>query len=277
MIGVMKGPVNVIDGRPVFRAVGTYINWEAINSDPKVIIENSNRIAKRFKPHEGPDIQEPVAVVAYGSSLNETWEEIKKFKVIFTCSGSHKFLIDRGIVPTYHVESDPRPHKVAMLGNPDRNTTYLVSSICHPSYFDLLELHGIEEIYLWHLLFLETEIFNMLPKNEWLWTGGNTVGPRAVKMARLLGYVNHHYFGFDSSQGYAGHHPNTKVLQSIKINGKYYDTTPFWVDHAKMMFEDLDRMPEINWTFHGEGLMQDMAKYRKPVARAKLPMGVVKQ
>jgi len=66
-------------------------------------------------------------------------------------------------------------------------------------------------------------------------------------------------------------------MEYHKYNGNNYNTTSFWIDHAKMMFEDLDRLPEINWHFHGDGLMQEMAKDYVPTLRAKLPMGVVKQ
>src|SRR6185436_4802677 len=45
---------------------------------------------------------EPIALVSYGPSLNETWEQIRGFKFIMTCSGAHKFLVDRGIIPTHH-------------------------------------------------------------------------------------------------------------------------------------------------------------------------------
>jgi hypothetical protein len=53
-----------------------------------------------------------------------------------TCSGAHKFLIDRGIVPTHHIDVDPRPHKVHLIGKPDERVEYLIASTCHP---DLLE------------------------------------------------------------------------------------------------------------------------------------------
>jgi len=270
------GPVNTINGIPVFKAVATHIHWSLIGADYKVILENSSRIKKRFEPYEGPPHSEPVAIVAYGRSLKETWKEIRDFKTVITCSGSHQFLLDRGIIPTYHVDSDPRPHKVDMLGTPHPDVTYLIASICHPTYFDLLEKHNIEKVYLWHLLFLEPEIFDILPRNEWLFTGGNTVGPRAIKMARLLGYINHHYFGFDASDGYAGFHPKEKAMKIYKYKGKKYHTTPSWIEHARMMFEDLDRMPEVNFTFYGEGLIQDMAKDYKRTNRAKVPMAIKK-
>jgi hypothetical protein len=277
MTYTMVGPVNTIDGRPVFRAVGTHIDWEHIGADPNVIRENCVRVPGRFEPHRGPFHEEPAAVVAYGQSLTETWKELERFRVILTCSGSHKFLLDRGIVPTYHVDSDPRVHKVAMLGTPHREVTYLIASICHPTYFDLLERHAIPKVLLWHLLFLEEEIYQLLPRQEWLWTGGNTVGPRAVKMARLSGYTNLHLFGFDASAGYADVHPKAPTqFKPCVYDGKTYWTTRNWMEHAKMLFADLDRMPEVTTRFYGEGLIQAMAKRYVRTVRANLPMGVVK-
>lgn len=72
---------------------------------------STNRIKNRIETNYELR-NEPIAIVCYGPSLNDTWEEIKNFKYIITCSGSHKFLIERGIIPTWHVDVDPRPHKV---------------------------------------------------------------------------------------------------------------------------------------------------------------------
>ena len=273
----LAGPVNTIQGHPAFLAVGTDINWEVIGADPGVISENCARVKGRFIPNKDFVQQEPAAVVGYGQSLYDTWRDLHNFKVIFTCSGSHKFLLDRGIVPTYHVDSDPRAHKVAMLGTPHPDVTYLVASICHPTYFDLLERHGIEKVLLWHLLVFDPHVYEMLPKGEWLWTGGNTVGPRAMKMARLLGYRTLHMFGFDACDGYAGYHQNApKNLKPFLSNGKTFWSTHNWFEHAKMMFEDMDRMPEVTYQFHGEGLIQEMAKRYVRKVRNKFPMGVMK-
>src|SRR5262245_43138061 len=95
------------------------------------------RVKDRIKPGERKD--EPIAIVGYGPSLNDTWEEIRKFKKVVTCSGAHKFLVDRGIIPDFHVEVDPREHKVRLIGQPQNETTYLISSTCHPKVFDHLE------------------------------------------------------------------------------------------------------------------------------------------
>src|SRR5437868_1359028 len=55
---------------------------------------------------------EPIALVNFGPSLNDTWEQIRDYKHVMTCSGAHKFCVDHGITPTYHIDVDPRPHKV---------------------------------------------------------------------------------------------------------------------------------------------------------------------
>src|SRR5688500_17336336 len=83
-----------------------------------------NRVKKRVEYVE--ELRpEPIAVVGLGPSLKESWEEIKKFKYIMSCSGCHQFLLERGIVPTWHVEVDPRPHKVGLMGKPHKDVKYL--------------------------------------------------------------------------------------------------------------------------------------------------------
>lgn len=62
---------------------------------------STNRIKARIEPVYDKR-SDPIAVVCYGPSLNDTWEKIRDFKYIITCSGAHKFLIDRGIIPTFH-------------------------------------------------------------------------------------------------------------------------------------------------------------------------------
>jgi len=275
------GKVNEVNGFPAFRGVGTLIQWDFLGIDPrKVIPLNCAKVKNRFTPTPDDPRDWPIAVVAYGSSLNKTWKHLEKFGTIFTCSGAHKFLLDRGIIPTYHVESDPRPHKTLMLGKPHEYTTYLLASIVDPSYIDFLKSQNIEKIALWHLFFMEPEFLAVLPKNEWLMTGGDTVGPRTMKIARLMGYKNLHFFGFDAStnskwETHAGQHLNPRVgLAPIRYNGKTYITNDDWEVHAKMFLEDLDRMPEIKYTFHGEGLLQAMAKDHVRSVRSRMPLGV---
>ena len=261
--------------------IGTHINWEAVGSDPAVIAENSARIKGRIKIEKGEPGYEPVAIVAFGPSLRKTWHKVSEFDTIYTCSGAHRFLLERGVRPTYHVDSDPRAYKADILGTPSEAVQYLISSICHPTYFDKLELYHAR-VKLWHMLFLEPEIFAFYPKMEWIMTGGHTVGPRTIKLARIMGHANLHIFGFDGcvdgeGRTHATEHPNPPSdLDWVAYENKQYYTNPNWEDHAAILLRDLDRMPEVRTTFYGDGLIQEMAKRHIPVTRAAQPIRVYK-
>lgn len=253
------------------------INWEALGLDPKIIVENSDRIRGRFIPT--PDLtDEPCAVVAYGPSLKDTWKDILQFDTIFTCSGAHKFLVDRGVTPTFHCESDPRAHKVAMLGQPQSQTTYLMASCCHSNYFDALEAANAK-ILLWHLLFNEDEIFTLYPKGDWIICGGNTIGPRTIRLARLSGFTNLHVFGLDGSGTHAGEHTNApadRVYGPVTVKGKTFNTTKQLMFQMASLFDDLDRMPEVKCTFYGEGLYQTVYRDRTPRKLKRWPLAIQK-
>ncbi len=276
---ILKDPVNMVDGQPAFNGIGTLIDWKSLGINPTETIKaNCAKVAGRFVPTQ----DEPIALVAYGGSLNDTWEEIADFDTIFTCSGAHKFLLDRKIIPTYHVDSDPRPHKVGMLGEPHPEVTYMVASICDPNYLDFLVSKNIPKILLWHIFFMEQEILGNMPQREWMLTGGDVIGTRIMKMARLMGYTNMHCFGYDFSTdnpviSHAGQHPNPrhiKAMKSLKYKNKLYYTTEEWELHLQSMINDLDRMPEVSYRFYGHGLLQAMIANHVPVIRSRRPLGV---
>lgn len=276
------GTRNIYRGREAVRIIATYINWKNVGEEPAVIAENSARIKSRIRLHDGALDNEPCAIVGSAPSLADTWEQIRACKTIFTCAGAHRYLIERGIVPMYHVDSDPRAYKADILGDPHPAVTYLIASICHPTYFDKLELFGTK-VKLWHMLFLEPEIFRLFPVNDWILTGGHTVGPRAIKIARLMGYANFHIFGIDASarqektgiKTHAEGHPNPPSdLESIDYDGQRYLSNGNWQDHAGILLKDFDRMPEVQYKFYGNGLMQHMAQNHVRVKRAKMPIRV---
>lgn len=232
--------------------------------DASVIAKNCARIKDRLAQDMGPPHEDPVAIVCYGPSLKVTFPEIAKYKTIFTCSGAHKFLLDRGIVPTYHVETDPQKHKAAMLGKPHRDTTYLIASNCHSNYFDWLEQNECK-VKLFNLLFTDIDTYKHLPSGEWLMTGGNTVGVRTMKVAYILKHYNQHIFGLDMSGRHAGEHlnpPKEDSYEDFEYGGKTYKVTK----HNKMQFMGLFTelacyMPDLKYTFFGEGLVQAAAAH----------------
>jgi hypothetical protein len=229
------------------------------------------------------DTDEPVAVVCFGPSLKDTWEEIRAFRKIITCSGAHKFLLERGIVPTWHLEVDPRQHKIELLGDPHPGVTYLPSSTCHPKYFDHLLQHvSPANVRIWHIYENDYETAMKMPRGEMVITGGIDAGKRCMTMARFFGHWNQHIFGMDGSScectaddvpivgegktKHAAPHPvqdKTKynLVEYPKGSGRWWRTTPALLQAAKNTWHELDMMPTLQASFYGHGLVQEMAKH----------------
>lgn len=214
---------------------------------------------------------ERIAVVCFGPSLTDTWEKIREFQYIITCSGAHRFLIDRGIVPTWHLDVDPRKHKLDILGPPHADVEYLIASTCHPSYIDRLASGGFK-LKLWHIVDTKDEAHRVIPRGEWALTGGGSAGLRCLTMARFLGFMDLHVFGMDGSEGktgkHAAYHPmSPKKSHPCEYDGVTYHTTPAILECARATFHELDAMPDTNVTFYGDGLVQAMHKkyVRKPI------------
>jgi hypothetical protein len=236
----------------------------------------------RLEPHTGNPRKNAIAVVCFGPSLADTWREVKRFKYVISCSGSHKFLVDRGIIPTWHVEVDPRKHKVGLIGEPQKETEYLIASTCHPDVFDHLAGFHVK---LWHVFDNDAEAQRVLPAGEWSITGGCDVGLRAMTIARFFGFTKIHIFGKDGCEGrtgkHAADHPNQAPPQcaSVEYEGQTYYTTPSFLEAAKQTFHELDMMPDVKAIFHGDGLVQAMAKHYVPKHKpgtVKTTLGIAK-
>lgn len=236
---------------------------------------NTAAVPLRITP--GTPTDEPCAVVCYGPSLNDTWEQIRGFKKIISCSGAHKFLIDRGIVPTWHVDVDPRIHKKQLIGEPHPDVAYLIASTCHPDYVQwLLDSHvGVT---LWHVFDSDDEAMRVLPPGEWALTGGCSVGLRALAMARFLGHKQLDVFGMDGCDGpsgkHAAAHPNqAKKRSEVVYEGKTYYTTPGFLEAARTTAHEVDELRDVTVRFHGEGLVQAMMRNYKRTSTPYLEGG----
>lgn len=223
---------------------------------------------------------EPIAIVCYGPSLQDTWEKVRDFKYVISMSGSGKFLIERGIIPTWHTAVDPCEATVALIGTPHKDVEYLICSTCHPSVFD--HLKGFKTK-LWHVFDPGEDAYRVIPRGEWALTGGQNIGLRSLSIARCLGFTDVHIFGMDGSDHptrgkHAAAHPDVaKDRQSVEYppgSGKIWYTTASFLECAKSTWYELDQLSDVTATFHGEGLVQEMAKtyVRKPVDK---PMSAV--
>jgi len=231
----------------------------------------------------GTVTSDPIALVCYGPSLNDTWEQIKDFKYVMSCSGAHKFLVERGIIPTWHVEVDPRAHKTLLIGTPQQETEYLIASTCHAAVFNLLEGHNVK---LWHVFDGAEDALRTLPPNEWALTGGASVGLRTMTIARFLGFTNQHIFGMDGCAGASGKHAAAHpaqpkhhyIVEFPENSGQMWETTPSMLEVARGTWHELNQMPDVRATFYGHGLVQAMADHYvpKPVGKGKALIGYSK-
>ena len=229
------------------------------------IREATQRVPGRLAP-QAEARPDPIAVVGFGPSLSDTWEQVRGFRYVMSCSGSHRFLVERGIVPTWHCAVDPRPHKVALIGPPQAATEYLIASTCHRAVFDHLEGFAVK---LWHVFDATTDGLRVLPPGEWLITGGCDVGLRALTLAGCLGFRDLHVFGLDGcardEMKHAAAHPNAVTKwRECEYEGVVYQTTPGMLEAARQLWHELDQMPAVTAMFYGEGLVQAMAKRYVP-------------
>lgn len=222
------------------------------------------RVAGRIEGHdkrEAPD--NSIAIVGLGPSLNDTWEQLRGFKYIMTCSGAHKFLIERGIIPTWHLAVDPLPRNTStLIETPHKDVEYLIASTCHQDVLDLLEGYNVK---LWHVFSTEEDARRTLPDEEWAVTGGSSAGLRCLTMAGFLGFTDLHVLGLDGSEGASGKHADKHPGQPpghsiVTYNGVEYRTTASYLECTKQIPHEMDQLPGVKATFYGTGLAQAIMK-----------------
>jgi hypothetical protein len=219
---------------------------------------------------EGAPPHDRVAkIVCYGPSLQKSWEWLKDEEGdVFSVSGAHDFLIERGIVPKYHIECDPRPHKADNLkaGHPD--VEYLLSSVVHPRVFAKA---GI--VRLWHSTDgqVAVRIREELKSKAPIICGGGCVGLRALSVAFHMGYRKLHVYGMDCSSSddgqdkWAGPHAQKENhkdhrLLRVEYDGRFYTTTgillSYLTDFADMSAHMMEVDPNLEFHMYGDGLLQ---------------------
>ena len=225
----------------------------------------------RFEIYQGQR-NKPVALVGLGPSLADTWTQLHDFDYIISTSGAHRYLLDRGIVPTWHVEVDWREHKIDLMGQPNDRVQYLPASTCHPKMFEHLAGYDFR---LWTpLLSAESEHDSepYHPLGEILINGGSTAAARAMFIANLLGFSDLHFFGVDYSfpAGHVGEHvidhpTKASIRQRLDLKGPdgtvYHTVHEFW-SWAIEFFILRRRLQQhgMMLTLHGDGMLADLAR-----------------
>lgn len=221
---------------------------------------NVERVKARIEP--GEPREDRLAIACYGPSLLDTWEQLRGYRYIISCSGAHRFLLERGIVPTWHAECDPREHKAGLIGPPHKDVEYLVASCCHPGVVEHLQGFNVK---LWHVFTNEsarTDLAETFPRGEWVLTGGSNVGLRAMVIGRFLGFRRQDVFGMDYSflgdgRQHAGEHPKEgSQFCVVECEGRRFLTNAAMVTYARQFFTEVSQIPDLDMRVFGVGLLQ---------------------
>lgn len=231
---------------------------------------NLGRVSKRIHLERGTNHGGKVILVCYGPSLKYTWPEIQKEAdkdgaPIVSVSGAHDFLIDRGIVPKFHVECDPRPHKAKNLNKPQQGVAYYMASVCHPDAITKLLNY---DLWLWHLCNGMTSIKQMheLEPNAQLVMGGGNAGLRAIALFYALGYREFSIHGMDCSfesdkTQHAGEHAGKRqIVIDVKAGERWFKSSAVLVSYVEHFKETMKHAPDAEFWFHGDGLLQHYCK-----------------
>lgn len=257
-----------------------------VNVEADFIIANIKDAIKRDLPWfsgAGPH-KETAVIVCGGPSLARSIPAIKAHKqrgaIIITVNNTMRYLMERGIKPDAHVMLDARQENAQFLdvkekgGKTPPDVRYLIASQCHPDVFDALKERWTV---VWHNIApgLE-EVFAPYingPKPMLLVPGGGTVGLRAISLAWMSGYSKIHVYGMDGSYEGDKHHAYPQALNDVNNpvevqlghEGKRYRSTRWMVRQASEAKDAIQKLEahNIRLSFHGNGLIPDMAKALK--------------
>lgn len=227
---------------------------------------NSKKIDRRLDINI-PKHERVAHLACFGPSLKKTWPELALAKArgedVFTVSGSHRFLLDKGVVPYAHMDCDPRFHKVKMLGEPNREVRYWPASCIHPDYIDTLK--GCD-ISLWHSYNGEDsmEAFKIDPGHNMV-IGGGSIGLRAMSVLYCRGYRNFEIHGMDCSFEDGEHHAGEHLGRNydpvpVKCKDRWFNANAIMIVYANYFLKQIHLLKKAKLKLHGDGLLQYMYK-----------------
>lgn len=214
-------------------------------------------------------------IACYGPSLADQIDNIKveaaKPNVdVISVSGAHDFLISHGIVPKYHIECDPRPHKADNIQAGVIGVQYLLASVCAPVLFDKLSGHDIR---LWHVSTAEHAlrlIQELGERPRHVISGGGSVGLRSIPLLYAMGYRDLSIFAMDCSfkkdgetvKQWAGKHAGKRQdVCEVLCDETIFYSSPVLLTYATNFFETIQKVDDLNIRLYGDGLLQAMCRY----------------
>lgn len=260
----------LVIGRPKPFAIGKINVVAAIDNEERNanVRINCARTSKRLDINIAPHDRRAVLVCA-GASLKNTWPLVAMAQAegadIFSVSISHKFLIDRGVVPVAQMDCDPREHKVRQFGEPNRRVAYWLASCVHPSYLDKVE--GCE-VQLWHSYNGEgsVPVIREIDPMQQMVIGGGSVGLRAMSVLYLRGYRTVDIHGMDCSYGddgadHCGVHLGKKLdVIHVICGDRVFKSTAVNIAYCNYFFKSQRMLKGATFNLYGDGLLAERVK-----------------
>lgn len=261
------------------------------NVDAKTTRKQLFRTLKEFKgPYLMPvdEVKDgPIALVCSGPSAEETLPTLRDLYrdgvPVMAANGMHDWLIERGIVPTWHVMLDRRERMADFVRKSRSDVEYMIASHCHQAVFDVLEgkdlpwwkraFRAKRKITSWHCHGSADElpmIEAALPKFAHI-RGGCTVGMHMLVIGSMLGYTVEHLFGYDGCFVGDRHHATddkwTKPKRRIMVGGRTYTVDGWMIGQAQDFQQIVDILSRdgVTMAIHGEGLLSWIATLKAQI------------
>jgi predicted O-methyltransferase YrrM len=209
-----------------------------------------------------------LTLACYGPSLADTYQQMRS--PILSMSGATRFLADRGIIPDFHVDMDPRSYKARHLEPPVDGVNYLMASVCPPQTWEILK---DRKVTLWHTY--SGADSHGVDTYQWVAQhdpgqlvihGGSTIGLTALHVGGVLGYRHFEIHGMDGNRRedgvrHAGVHYGKPQNDPITwdAEGRRYQTSQIMANAVAETINTVRRFP-IFCVFHGDGLTQALVR-----------------
>ncbi len=210
-----------------------------------------------------PKREERLSIVGYGPSLLDTWQDIAH--PIITTSGAHDFLIERGVIPDFHADMDPRDHKLDFIRNSHEDVTYCMASVCPPETWTILRCR---KVLMWHV-WSSPETMAWVAAHDpatQVQRGGSAIGLGAITVGSRLGFSKFACYGFDCSKAggrrHAGPHRGLKAGHEDllwKVKDRIFVTSKIMVNTAIEFLRWVEEYG-LDIELHGDGLLPYMVE-----------------
>lgn len=177
-------------------------------------------------------------------------------------NGGLRRFTQAGLSPTYWAGCDPQEAMVDFLGEPPKDTTYLVASKCHPAVFERL---GDRNVVLWHV---EDDATKTVLGDRCAIATAVSITIVCFELMARLGFRKFHTWGWDGCymDGLDHIHPQRHSGDAINVqvgDDLAFETTTSWALEAQDAIQALRRFP-FPIHVHGGGMTGEVLKAYLP-------------